>query len=356
LTRIFLIRHAEAEGNIHRRAHGQFNGQITAGGYVQMGLLRERFKNERIDAIYSSDQTRARVTATALSETRGLEIVTSEKLREIRMGEWEDVAWGDLSYYNPEMSANFNEDPANWVVNGSEAYADVVKRMTSFITETAKRHDGETAAFFSHGFAIRSFFCELMGFRSDESRKVKYCDNTAAALLFYDNDTLTIEYHGDNSHLSQETSTFARQKWWRVASNAVSENLRYVPLDERRDAGLISAFRAVQGDRAHANKEYTAFLADESAGFIGLDTDKESVDGAGWISSIYLKPDFRSAGFSVQLIGLAISEFRRLRREKLRIEAPDDNPAVKLCLRSGFEIISKSGAKLLLEKGIRNWD
>jgi len=194
-----------------------------------------------------------------------------------------------------------------------------------------------------------------MGFRSDESRKVKYCDNTAAALLCYDNDTMTIEYHGDNSHLSQETSTFARQKWWRVASNAVSENLRYVPLDEQRDSGLVRAYRDGQGERAPANKEYTAFLAEESAGFVGLDTDKDSKDGAAWISSVYLKPDFRGAGFSVQLIGLAISEFRRMRREKLRIEAPGDNPVIKLCLRSGFEIISKSGANLLLEKGIRNW-
>ena len=355
MTKIFLVRHAEAEGNVYRRAHGQFDGQITKRGHIQIELLRERFNGEKIDTVYSSDLTRARVTAAALSEPRGLEIITSVKLREVCMGEWEDVAWGNLEHSFPEMSGNFSGDPATWNVKGGEAYNDVIDRITGCIKETASLHDGGTVAFFSHGFTIRSFFCNLMGFRSDESRKVKYCDNTAVALLYYDNGLLKIEYQGDNSHLSQETSTFARQKWWRVAANAVSENMRYMPLEEKRDSELLESYRLEQGERAVSNKEYTSFLADEPTGFIGLDTEKESGESAGWIHSIYIKPDFRGMGFSVQLIGLAISEFRRLRREKLRIKAPGSNQVVKLCLNCGFEIVSESDEQVLLEKNIRIW-
>ena len=35
MTRIYLVRHAEAEGNLYRIAHGHYNGLITARGYKQ---------------------------------------------------------------------------------------------------------------------------------------------------------------------------------------------------------------------------------------------------------------------------------------------------------------------------------
>ena len=33
MTTIYLIRHAEAEGNLYRRAHGWYNSTITDRGY-----------------------------------------------------------------------------------------------------------------------------------------------------------------------------------------------------------------------------------------------------------------------------------------------------------------------------------
>ena len=182
MTRIFLIRHAEAEGNIFRRAHGHHEGRVTGRGYVQIGLLRDRFRNEQIDAVYSSDLHRTQETAKALAGPRGMEIRTSKMLREADLGVWEDKAWGDLEYANPQMSEYFSFDPERWDVGGSEPFWDIAKRVTGFIVEAAARHDGQTIAVFSHGFAIRAFFCKLMGFASNEVSKAGYCDNTAVAL------------------------------------------------------------------------------------------------------------------------------------------------------------------------------
>ena len=320
-----------------------------------MGLLKKRFESEKINAVYSSDLTRTRVTATALSEPRGLDITTTEMLREVCVGEWEDISWGDIGSIYPEMSANFGHDPAKWRVGGSEPYEDVIKRMMDFIKDTARRHDGEVIAFFSHGFAIRAFFCCLLGISSEEVWKIKYCDNTAVALLNYDNGELTVEYQGDNSHLSQETSTFARQKWWRAEKNMATENLRYVPLDKVRDSAIINSYHLEAGKRAAADKEYAAFLEDEPVGLLGLDTEKGSNEGCGWISSIYIDPDYRDMRFGVQLIGHAISEYRRMRRETLWIEAPRDSIVFHLCKNYGFEVVSDKGDRLLMEKYIRNW-
>ena len=54
MTNIYLIRHAEAEGNIYRRAHGWYDGRISAKGRRQIDALAERFRGVHLDALYCS--------------------------------------------------------------------------------------------------------------------------------------------------------------------------------------------------------------------------------------------------------------------------------------------------------------
>ena len=44
MTKIYLVRHAEAEGNLYRIAHGQYNGLITDRGYQQLHVLKKRHR------------------------------------------------------------------------------------------------------------------------------------------------------------------------------------------------------------------------------------------------------------------------------------------------------------------------
>ncbi len=39
MTTIYLIRHAEAEGNLYRRIHGQYDSLVTKRGYKQIAAL-----------------------------------------------------------------------------------------------------------------------------------------------------------------------------------------------------------------------------------------------------------------------------------------------------------------------------
>lgn len=62
MTKIYLIRHAEAEGNLYRRIQGHWDGSITPLGLQQIDALAQRFRREHIDALYCSDLSRARAT------------------------------------------------------------------------------------------------------------------------------------------------------------------------------------------------------------------------------------------------------------------------------------------------------
>lgn len=44
-TTVYIIRHAEAEGNVYRRCHGQYNALLTTRAYKQLPYLAKRFEN-----------------------------------------------------------------------------------------------------------------------------------------------------------------------------------------------------------------------------------------------------------------------------------------------------------------------
>ena len=50
MTTVYLVRHAEAEGNTYRRIHGQYNSLITQNGLRQIEALWARFEPIHIDA------------------------------------------------------------------------------------------------------------------------------------------------------------------------------------------------------------------------------------------------------------------------------------------------------------------
>ena len=55
MTRIYLIRHAEAEGNLYRIAQGHTDGRLTKRGWEQVKALEHRFESIHVDAVYASD-------------------------------------------------------------------------------------------------------------------------------------------------------------------------------------------------------------------------------------------------------------------------------------------------------------
>lgn len=260
MTKVYLIRHAEAEGNLFRRAQGHWNGKVTARGYKQIDALAERFRGEKIDAVYSSDLDRTVATAGALLRGRKLTLVTTPRLREINMGVWEGEPWGNITYKWPEQMYLFNNEPEKWSVPGGEGFYEVQKRMTEVILELAAKHDGGTIAAVSHGMAIKIFLMGALGLHSGDSEAMMHGDNTSVSLLEIDGGRIDVKYYNDNSHLGDGLSTFATQRWWRDTKKDDPTSLRFEPLDprDREDADFYTRCYADSWAVAHGS----------SAGFV----------------------------------------------------------------------------------------
>ena len=111
MTEIYLIRHAQAEGNLYRMMQGHWDGSVTALGLKQIDALAERFRTVHVDALYASDLYRTRLTASAITRYHDLPMQLRPALREINVGSWEARFFGDVAYEQPEAMHDFIFDP-----------------------------------------------------------------------------------------------------------------------------------------------------------------------------------------------------------------------------------------------------
>ncbi len=382
ITKVYLVRHAEAEGNLYRRIHGWYDALITDNGYRQIAALEERFASIPVDAVYSSDLFRTMTTAMAVYRPKGLRLNTERDLREINMGVWEDQSWGEVARVDgAELLKHNSMDPA-WHVEGAESFEDVRLRVSGAIRKIALANPGRTVAVFSHGTAIRNALAVFHGMTVAESAQLGHSDNTAVSLLEFEGDQVRIVFENDNSHLPEEISTLARQSWWKKggAQKIDQTNLWFRPLDVGgEEAGFYQearreAWQAVHGGlegfdgegflkkaQAVAAKDpgsvTCAMRQDKAVGIIELDLERDREKGIGSIPFYYMVPELRCHGFGVQLLGVAVSAYRKLDRDYLRLRcAPENVQAQRFYRRYGFRAIGRekgaNGPLDILEKYI----
>lgn len=215
MTRLILIRHAEARGNIDRVFHGHTDSDITENGERQLKALAERFSDMQIDAVYSSDLKRSIRTAQAANSHLNLPINTDEGLREINGGRWENISWEKLASDYKEDYFNWGNKPEKFKMPGGESFYDLTERICQTIYKILGINKEKTILVVSHGAAIRTFICHIKGCSVNELNKIDWYDNTAVSIIdFDDNMKPEIIIEGDASHLHKDITTIQRQDWY----------------------------------------------------------------------------------------------------------------------------------------------
>ena len=357
MTTIYLIRHAEAEGNLYRIAQGQDNSNLTDRGWRQVRALEERFRDVHIDAVYSSDLYRTCATASAVYKPKGLPLHRVPELREICVGIWEQQTWGDIYRGWPEQMKYFSVQPHLWEVEGAEKPQDVLERGLRAVRKIAAENEGKTVAVFAHGYIIRLMLGHLQGNSLEQIGKTPTGDNTCVALLEAEGDSLRVVYRDDNSHLKTE-AFLAKEKAVKRA-NGLEPGLRYVPLDPAEHGTFFAELTAANWkgeepfDRnrlfsgAETRHTLVAYRQEEPVGVI--QTGPET----GWISLICLREDMKKRGYAVQLIGQAVYQTRALGGETLRIALRPESDACAVFEEYGFVPRTEADGYIVYEKDIR---
>lgn len=352
MTEIYLIRHAEAEGNIYRRNHGQYDSLLTPMGVQQVGVLEKRFASVPIDACFSSDLTRACMTAQAICRPKNLPLHRCRDFREVCFGEWEDKPFGYIDRFDKEAMDRFRLNPRDLRVKGGERFEEYTGRFIGKMTQIAREYDGKTVAIFSHGAVLRGVLMELFGF--GEGGPVPVCDNTGVSHLFYENGEYRADYLNDNSHLPRELSTFGRlgeilgeeilkkNMWFEPTGDDLSLLLELYRETwqslygntEKLQLGAVEAFAAV------TRPEYcqTAWLQGERVGSLLLRR-------GGRIVFLGLTEPLRGRRLGAQLLGQAVSRFRAEGCDRITLAvSPRNERALAFYKRYGFHETGVSAA------------
>lgn len=215
-TRILLVRHCEAMGNVNRIFQGHTDADISENGKKQLELLALRCRNMHIDAMYSSPLKRAYKTAEAINQFHHLPIHVVDDLIEINGGDWEGVPWKDFPIRFAEDNQLWTLEPHRFAPQNGEPMQHVYERMRNAVTKIAADNAGKVVCVASHGCAIRNFLCWAGGNPIEKINEVDWCDNTALSIIDFDGELCPhIVLQNDASHLSAEVSTFAKQDWWK---------------------------------------------------------------------------------------------------------------------------------------------
>ena len=367
MTEIYVIRHVQAEGNLFRMMQGHWDGHVTELGVRQRDALAQRFKDIPIDAVYSSDLSRAVFTASAITGYHNIDIHLDKRLREFNVGPWEGVPFANVAWAYPDDLYNFMNRADLFHFEGAESFPEVQARAVEAITEIAQANPGKTLAVTSHGVTIRCMLTGILGIPLNDLNSVPIFANTGVAKLLYDNGKFSAEYINDASHLGELLSNFSIK----------APLLRDEHIDPRKHRDFyLSCYRdawlAAHGDLdgfdpeiyyacavehyLHDPASVTAIYdEDKPVGLLDLDMQRGAHAAYGWLSLIYLRPEYRCRGLGIQLLGRALVRYELAGRRSLRLSVSEDNTAALAFYRKwGFRELSyQSGAKtrlLLMER------
>lgn len=361
MTKIYLIRAAEAEGELYRIAEGHYDSPLTERGLRQAQALGRRFAALPFDGVYASDLYSACATAGVLARPRGLTTVRRDGLREVGLGVWEGISWGNLAYEEPRQFRNFQSALPYWRVEDAETAEQVQERMESSLRKIAKEHPNKTLAVISHGFSIRLLLSKLLDIPLKEAHTVPVCENTAVSVIEADADALRLVSWNDADHLKTDATYQSREKEYRNPEfdpNMCFYLLRWVEYGEIM-AEAVECVWQEAGEERPFNKE---ILLDDAGRLQTLVGYVEQTPVAflqmgampGWITLLCVHPGCRKSGLGVQLIGQAAMDARAKGADVLRIALPQKNPYRQFFIDYGFADVGEMpDGRCLMEKDLR---
>lgn len=190
-----FVRHGLTDWNSQNRAQGQHDVPLNEEGIRQARLLGQRLADEHWDFLYSSDLSRARITAEILAEVMGMRVTGIDpRLREKSHGRLDGTTVA-------ERIALWGEDWAK-LEHGEESVDSILARSTDFLRELAARHPGKKILIVSHGAWIARTVEHLL--KVDD---IPHVGNTSICVLSGDGEEWSCLLPPCAEHLNEPAGT-----------------------------------------------------------------------------------------------------------------------------------------------------
>jgi len=174
MSRLFLIRHGETEGNALRIVQHP-HIPLSPRGVVQAERLAERLAGESIASIVTSDYARAMATAERLQRATGAPLIVEPLLRERNFGDLRGRPYAELGFdmFEPDYAPPNGE---TWTV-----FHERVDRAWARVQELAAAGGGRLAVV-THGLVCRSLAARHLVLADGETAPERW-DNTSLTIV-----------------------------------------------------------------------------------------------------------------------------------------------------------------------------
>ena len=163
--RLYLVRHGVTDWNLERRLQGHSDTPLNEDGKEQAIRVAKRLAlvERPPQAVWTSDLSRARETARAISDELSIPLIATPLLREMGLGEWEGLQEKDILARGDEyLFRQYRLSPAEHRPPGGETLEHAFERMQEVLLDIRERHPFGQVAVVGHGGSLRAMFADAL--------------------------------------------------------------------------------------------------------------------------------------------------------------------------------------------------
>ena len=202
---VYVVRHGESVGNLHRICLGHTDLDLTELGLMQAQKTADALSDVEFSAIYSSDLQRAVHTAEPHAKKRSLSVNTSNDFRELYFGNWENASVLMLKEkFHEQFMIGWRQNFGTFTAPEGESVVAMADRMARGLEKIASNHMGETILLTSHAAAIRALWGKISGFAPSEwADAFPFPTNASYSVLEFDGTSLKPISYSNDLHLGE---------------------------------------------------------------------------------------------------------------------------------------------------------
>ncbi len=179
--KLIIVRHGETIENREGIIQGHISGHLSKRGTVQAKKLAKRLKNEKIDAIYSSDLARAaNTTKEILKFHKNIPVIYTKDLRERKYGDFEGKNKKAIKWDENEKDEGYLES------HGAEPLNDLYDRAKKIVDKIFHTHKKDCVLISGHGTFNRTLICAITNKKPRDIKTMSRLDNTSVNIFEID--------------------------------------------------------------------------------------------------------------------------------------------------------------------------
>ncbi len=165
-TRLYLVRHAQSQGNTGEDLTSG-DPDLTDVGREHARRLGVRLAGQRLDAVYASPLRRTQQTAAAIADPAGLGVMSKADLREVDLGQ-ADFDIRLLPAREQTAVAERIISEGTWdAFPGSEGSVNARRRVRAAVDEIVAANEGKRVAIVTHAGFIQTYVSLVLGLERD---------------------------------------------------------------------------------------------------------------------------------------------------------------------------------------------